>query len=585
MERLRVVAYTRISTSKEAQMTSKESQEIFYQEYIEKNEEWEFCGIYGDTMSGTKLNRPDFDRLMSKCGIEVIKNDEEFIVRKLKKETEIDLIICKSTSRFCRNINGVALLNALKEKNVYVFFESIGKSTKEIEDEMMINMLLSIDDNYSKSLSKSARWGYVQAIEKRHQIYGGHTLYGYNCIKKDGQNYLVPISDEYVKIVNQIYNWYLEDYGFRKIADKLNELGYKSTVKRNGTYAQIGKHGVKRIITNERYMGYNQIPIRQDEDYNKLGKIERKEGNYRIEKSEFITPMVSEELWHKANDKLKNKPLSKKNKGVKGKSSKYGKYLVCASCADRFHSMIVAEGFKGKKLYVCSHKRRYTAKACCLPYVSEQFLDDYIENLLNTSFVSDEIARKNIYLGRAKNLKIALIKTFFETDNSERISYLTEQIAERQNQQRNLMLQHSKTPNLETALSNALQTLQGEIDSFQNELNKINLTVSNLKEEVFKIDKLIDELENCNLENINTPEDLLRQIDIIRVFPKQPERTKQQIMNDVYFDYATKFQSLIEGVFFFGTNEIKLEASTSLDLDKGFSKEEAEELLERYSRL
>lgn len=580
MGRLRVVAYTRISTSKEAQMTSKESQEIFYKDYIESHPEWEFCGIYGDTMSGTKLNRPDFDRMMLKCGIEVVKNDEEFTVRKLKKETELDLIICKSTSRFCRNINGVALLNALKEKNVYVFFESIGKSTKEFEDEMMINMLLSIDDNYSKNLSKSARWGYVQAIEKRHQVYGGHTLYGYNCIKKNGQNYLVPISDEYVKIVNQIYNWYLEDYGFRRIADKLEELGYKSTVKKNGKYAPIGKHGVKRIITNERYMGYNQIPIRQSDDYNKLGKIERKEGNYRIEKSEFITPMVSEELWHKANNKLNNKPLTQKNKGVKGKTSKYAKYLLCANC---YHFMIVAEGFKGKKLYVCSQKRKYTAKACCLPYVSEQFLDDYIENLFNTSFISDEMARKKAFLTRTKNLKIALIKTFFETDNSEQIFTLVKQISERENEQVDLALSLKNLP--KEVIERAVAKLQVEIDDLKEKLDKINLTVSNLKEEVFKLDKIIEELENCNLENINTPDDLLKQIDTIRVFPNQPERTKQQLMNDVYFDYSTKFQNLVEEVFYLGTDKIKLEADTSLDLDKGFTADEEQELLERFNHL
>lgn len=580
MGKLRVVAYTRISTSKEAQMTSKESQQIFYKDYIESHSEWEFCGIYGDTMSGTKLNRPDFDRMMLKCGIEVVKNDEEFTVRKLKKESEIDLIICKSTSRFCRNINGVALLNALKEKNVYVFFESIGKSTKEFEDEMMINMLLSIDDNYSKNLSKSARWGYVQAIEKRHQVYGGHTLFGYNCIKKNGQNHLIPISDEYVKIVNQIYNWYLEDFGFRRIADKLEELGYKSTVKRNGKYASIGKHGVKRIITNERYMGYNQIPIRQQEDFNKLGKIERKEGNYRIEKSEFIIPMVSEELWHKANDKLNNKPLTQKNKGIKGKTSKYAKYLLCANC---YHSMIVAEGFKGKKLYVCSQKRKYTAKACCLPYVSEQFLDDYIENLFNTSFISDEMARKKTFLTRTKNLKFALIKTFFETDNSEQISVLEKQIAERENEQVDLALSLKNLP--KEVIERAVAKLQVEIDNLKIKLDKINLTVSNLKEEIFKIDKIIEELENCKLENINTPDDLLKQIDTIRVFPKQPERTKQQLMNDVYFDYSTKFQSLVEEVFYLGTNSIKLEANERLDLDKGFSADEERELLEKYKRL
>ncbi len=577
---LRVAAYTRISTTKEAQMTSKESQELFYRDYIESHAEWEFCGIYGDTMTGTKLNRPDFDKLMYRCGVEVIKTEEEFTVRKLKKETEIDFIICKSTSRFCRNINGAALLNALKEKNVYVYFESIGKSTKEFEDEMMIHMLLSIDDNYSKNLSKSARWGYVQSIEKRHQIYGGHTLYGYHCIKKDGQNYLVPISEEYVKIVNQIYHWYLEDFGFRRIADKLDELGYCSTVKKNGKYAKIGKHGVKRIITNERYMGYNQIPIREQEDFNRLGRIERKEGNYRIEKSEFITPMVSEELWKKANEKLKNKPITKKNKGVKGKTSKYAKYLLCGNC---FHFMTAAEGSAGKRLYVCSYKKRYTSKACCLPYVSEQFLDDYIENLFHTTFISDEMDRKERFLFRTKNIKLALIKNFFETNHSEQIYELKEEIEKRRKKQIELALSFENIP--KGVIEGAVKKLQEEINDLQEKLDKINLTVSDLKEEVFKLDKIIGELETCKLEKMKTQDDLLKQMDVIRVFPNQPKRKKQQIKNDVSLDYVTKFQNMIEEVFYFGTDGIKLEADEKFDLDKGFSEEEEKMLLERYCKL
>lgn len=290
--------------------------------------------------------------------------------------------------------------------------------------------------------------------------------------------------------------------------------------------------------------------------------------------------MVSEELWHKANNKLNNKPLTQKNKGVKGKTSKYAKYLLCANC---YHSMIVAEGFKGKKLYVCSQKRKYTAKACCLPYVSEQFLDDYIENLFNTSFISDEMARKKAFLTRTKNLKIALIKTFFETDNSEQIFTLVKQISERENEQVDLALSLKNLP--KEVIERAVAKLQVEIDDLKEKLDKINLTVSNLKEEVFKLDKIIEELENCNLENINTPDDLLKQIDTIRVFPNQPERTKQQLMNDVYFDYSTKFQNLVEEVFYLGTDKIKLEADTSLDLDKGFPADEEQELLERYSQL
>ena len=47
-QKLRVAAYCRVSTDSDEQATSYETQVEHYTEYIKKNPEWEFAGIYAD---------------------------------------------------------------------------------------------------------------------------------------------------------------------------------------------------------------------------------------------------------------------------------------------------------------------------------------------------------------------------------------------------------------------------------------------------------------------------------------------------------------------------------------------------------
>ena len=46
--KLRVAAYCRVSTDSDEQATSYEAQVEHYTEYIQKNPDWEFTGIYAD---------------------------------------------------------------------------------------------------------------------------------------------------------------------------------------------------------------------------------------------------------------------------------------------------------------------------------------------------------------------------------------------------------------------------------------------------------------------------------------------------------------------------------------------------------
>ena len=67
--KLRVAAYCRVSTDSDEQATSYEAQVEHYTEYIQKNPDWEFTGIYADDgISGTNTKkREEFNRMIDDC--------------------------------------------------------------------------------------------------------------------------------------------------------------------------------------------------------------------------------------------------------------------------------------------------------------------------------------------------------------------------------------------------------------------------------------------------------------------------------------------------------------------------------------
>ena len=69
VRKLRVAAYCRVSTDSEDQIKSYNSMIKYYTDLIEKNDEWEFVGIYADkAITGTNVKkRNDFKRLIEDC--------------------------------------------------------------------------------------------------------------------------------------------------------------------------------------------------------------------------------------------------------------------------------------------------------------------------------------------------------------------------------------------------------------------------------------------------------------------------------------------------------------------------------------
>ena len=117
-QKRRVVAYARVSTDSDDQKNSYDNQKRYFERIIKANENYEFLGVYADQgLSGTKLFRPEFDRLLRDAGLKRVVDEETgkpvdayVIVNK----PIIDLIYVKDITRFARNVSADALLKTLQ---------------------------------------------------------------------------------------------------------------------------------------------------------------------------------------------------------------------------------------------------------------------------------------------------------------------------------------------------------------------------------------------------------------------------------------------------------------------------------------
>ena len=108
---IRVAAYARVSSGKDAMLHSLSAQVSYFSDFIQKHPGWLFAGVYADeAKTGTKDNRPEFQRLLQDC-----------------RDGKIDMIITKAISRFARNtLTLLETTRELKALGITVFFEKEG---------------------------------------------------------------------------------------------------------------------------------------------------------------------------------------------------------------------------------------------------------------------------------------------------------------------------------------------------------------------------------------------------------------------------------------------------------------------------
>ena len=274
----RVAAYCRVSTNKEEQASSYQTQVEYYTNYINSNPEWEMAGIYADEgITGVSTDKRDaFNRMISDC-----------------KCGKINIIITKSISRFARNtVDVLKYVRLLRDSHIAVIFEEENIDTLTMDGELLLTILSSVYQQEVENLSEHVKKGLRMRVMNG-KVVGFSGCFGYDYDPKENT---ITVNEEEAKYVRYIFRRYCEGAGSLVISHELEDMG---VVTRRGS-KKWASSSVLLIIKNEIYMG----DMRCGKTFSVSPMSKRRLVNKGEEDQVYIKdhhdPIISREVFEKA---------------------------------------------------------------------------------------------------------------------------------------------------------------------------------------------------------------------------------------------------------------------------------------------
>ena len=501
---LRVTFYARVSTDRYEQLNSLENQVTYFSNFIKEQENWTFVEGYVDEgISGTSVKkREDFLRMVDDA-----------------KKKKFDLILTKEISRFSRNtLDSIKYTQELLSNGVGVHFLSDNINTFQPDSELRLTIMSSIAQEEIRKLSERVRFGYKRSVEKG-IVPGSNNIYGYT--KNKGK---LVIDEEQAKFIRLIFETYVsENIGVYRLGFKLfDEYGVT-----NYSGKPIAGTVIKNIIRNPKYKGYFCAHKETTVDYHDRKRKRFKRDEWIVYKdNETCPPIVSEELWDKANEILDVR--SKKHDQI-NKNNKYNKFPFSGLMHCYFDGATFVRGTyqigKGdrsrrRKFWACNNYRIHGKKkteGCNSPVLYYEELVEVCKKILNMILVcqNDLISEINDMISDIRTKKdykkeIKLIdEKLFKTNNEKK-----ELIMMRMRKEIDLKEYNSLKDDLDDKINSLEENKRKLIEEEQNEQSseknyedfkkKINDMVLNDDEKILEIAQLF--FEDIRVESIKDDE-------------------------------------------------------------------------------
>jgi DNA invertase Pin-like site-specific DNA recombinase len=367
----RVAAYCRVSTDRDDQLVSLDTQIKHYESHIKANPDWTFAGLYIDEgITGTKKKkRAGLRRMMIDC-----------------EQRKLDLILTKSISRFARNTTEcLELVRTLTTLNIFIYFEKENIHTGSMESELMLSILSGLAESESTSLAENSRWSVTRRFQN-----GTYKIscppYGYDAV--DGK---LIVNEIQADIVRFIFTATLSGTSTHTLAKDLNYR--KVPTKRGGNWTSTTIRG---MIGNEAYTG----DVRFQKTYTDASFTRHRNHG---EKDQYVMKnhheaIVSNEEFEAAQRIIEQRG---KEKGVEKHRGKYqnrypfsGK-IICGSCGGTFKRRIHSSG--RHRVAWCCKTHIMDTQRCAMKYIPESAMETAFVTMMNKLIFGHKIVLKPLF--------------------------------------------------------------------------------------------------------------------------------------------------------------------------------------------
>ena len=311
---MKVAAYCRVSTEKEDQANSFESQQRYFREYIGRQPGWELYEIYADEgITGTSTKkRAAFHRMIRDARLH-----------------RFDLIVTKEISRFARNtLDSLTYTRELKQMGIGVFFLNDNMNTLKEDSEMLLAIKSTMAQEESRSTSARVKWGQTRRMEQG--VVFGRSLLGY-----DVQGGKITVNPQGAEIVRLIFHKYVQERkGTTIIARELREAGYRTLTGSTNWRNTV----ILKILRNEKYCG----DLKQKKTITPDYLTHQKKYNHGEEAFVFLKdhhePIISRELWEEAQREIARRDVGRKCSTGHGSRYPLSGKIKCSACGQSFVS-------------------------------------------------------------------------------------------------------------------------------------------------------------------------------------------------------------------------------------------------------
>jgi site-specific DNA recombinase len=268
--KMKAAIYVRVSTNEQAQEGFSIPAQIERLRAFCQSQGWKIFEEYiEDGKSAKDLERPKLKKML---------ND--------MKKRKFDIVLVYRLDRLTRSV--LDLYSLLKTFDEYdVAFKSATEvyDTSTAMGRLFITLVAALAQWERENLAERVKFGMEQMIDEGKKP-GGHSPYGY---KFDNDFNCTVVEDE-AKNVQMIYQLYCDGFGYRAIADRLNELEIKPRLAKEWNH-----NSVRDILRNDMYIGIFRW------------------GDKVINNNH--TPIISETLFHKAQKTIKGRAVNRSRVG------------------------------------------------------------------------------------------------------------------------------------------------------------------------------------------------------------------------------------------------------------------------------
>jgi len=467
---MKVVAYCRVSTNKEEQLDSLESQQKFFAEYARKNGHELVC-IYADEgKSGTKMkNRPKLLKLLSDA-----------------KQGSYELVLIKDVSRLARNtldfLTSVRNLKALGIKVIFVNYDQ----TSSDSSEFMLTMLSAIAQEESANTSKRVKFGKRQNAEQGRVP---NLVYGYDKISNDYFN--LKINEKEASIIRRIYAMYCEkDMGANRIAKVLNQE--EIITKRGYNWSQ---NAVRRILTNAIYIGKIVNGKQEVEDFLTGKRRNMKQDKWLIVERPELS-IVEATTFYKAKEILecRQDTFNQTNKRTSDKHV-LSELLKCNHCGSSFRRLV--RTYKNTYItWVCNGRNSNGTDFCTnATSIDEKEILDSIKDYFVSILSSKPSIVQNIMKDFNRQYKAKDENQIIEKDYTIRLNKLTK------DKQKYMEMYTNEIITMEDLKEKTI-SINKDMEFYQSELDFLKR--SNSKSDCVEITQMDDYTDISNVLQLDT---------------------------------------------------------------------------------